>query len=114
MAATRIATVADTSGPGRAALSGRETGAAVRETGGATTYSKPAFVIRSVTFCASSVDGSTFGCLQRIERRQSGIRGHVAGHRVLERRALLEYLLSGLTGDELDELLRLVLSSCWT
>jgi hypothetical protein len=63
VAATRIATVAETSGPGRAAESDRETGAAGRETGGAgaTTYNKPAFVIRSATFCASSVEGSTLG-----------------------------------------------------
>jgi hypothetical protein len=53
--------VAETSGPGRTAGCDRETGAAGRETGGATTYNKPAFVIRSVTFWASSVDGSTLG-----------------------------------------------------
>jgi len=50
VAVTRITTVAETSGPGRAADSDRETGAAGRETEGATTYNKPAFVIRSVTF----------------------------------------------------------------
>ena len=59
VAATRIATVAVTSGPGRDVLSERETAAVGRGTGGATTYNKPAFVIRSDTFCASSVDGST-------------------------------------------------------
>src|SRR6476659_3201595 len=54
VAATRIATVAETSGPGRAVWGDRDTG-------GATTYNKPAFVIRSDTLAASSVDGSTVG-----------------------------------------------------
>src|SRR5262245_3892947 len=61
VAATRIATVAETTGPGRAELSVRDAGALGRETEGAATYNKPAFVIRSVTFSASSVDGSTLG-----------------------------------------------------
>src|SRR5687768_17570322 len=50
VAATRAVTVAVTSGPGRAALSGREACAAGRETGGTTTYSNPAAVIMSDTF----------------------------------------------------------------
>jgi hypothetical protein len=50
VAATRIVTVAVTSGPGRTALSDRETGAVMRETEGATTYNKPALVMRSDTF----------------------------------------------------------------
>jgi hypothetical protein len=61
VAATKIATVAVTSGPGREAASDRETGAVGRETGGATTYNKPAFVIKSVTVCALRFDGSTTG-----------------------------------------------------
>lgn len=50
VAATRIATVAETSGPGLAVASDREVSTAGAGTGGAAvTYSKPAFVIRSVT-----------------------------------------------------------------
>jgi hypothetical protein len=61
MAATRIATVAVTSGPGREAASDRETGAVGRKTGGATTYNNPAFVIPSVTVCALRFSGLTTG-----------------------------------------------------
>src|SRR5689334_6687961 len=75
VAATSIATVAETIGPGRAAASDRETGAAGRETGGAATYSRPAFVIRSVTLCASSVDGSTLGACSE----SSGGKAELAG-----------------------------------
>src|SRR5690349_231182 len=75
VAATRMATVAETSGPGRAAVSGRVTGAAERETDGATTYNKPAFVIRSVTFWASSVEGSTFGACSEFNGGSAGLAG---------------------------------------
>src|SRR6476661_797294 len=75
VAATRIATVAETSGPGRAADSDRGADAAGRETGGATTYNKPACVIRSVTFCASSVDGSTLGACSESSGGSAGLAG---------------------------------------
>src|SRR6185312_10375570 len=75
VADTRMATVADTSGPGRAVLSGRETGAAVRETGGATTYNKPAFVIRSVTVCALRFDGLTAGACSESSGGKAGLAG---------------------------------------
>src|SRR3954453_21100596 len=61
VAATRIATVPVPTGPAREAFPDRQTGAVGRETGGATTYNNRAFSIRSKTFCASSVDGSTTG-----------------------------------------------------
>src|SRR5690348_14925002 len=82
--ATSRATVVDTSGPGRAPGSARGAGAAGLETGtgssarstrGATTYSRPAFVIRSVTFCASSVDGSTFGACSESRGGRAGLAG---------------------------------------
>src|SRR3954466_7139930 len=77
VAATSIATVAETSGPGRAVACDREADAAGSETGGAgaITYNKPAFVIRSDTFCASSVDGSTLGACSE----SSGGRAAFAG-----------------------------------
>src|SRR5882757_7140382 len=75
VAATRIATVAVTSGPGREALSHRLTGAVGRETGGATTYNNPSFVIRFATFCASSVDGSTAGACSVSSGGRAGFAG---------------------------------------
>src|SRR6476646_10794416 len=77
VAATRIATVAETSGPGRAAESDREPCAAGRESGGAgaITYNKPAFVIRSDTFCASSVEGSTLGACSESSGGRAGFAG---------------------------------------
>jgi hypothetical protein len=52
VATTSTATVPETSGPGRADWSDRGTGVAGGGTGGAsaTTYNKPAVVMRSVTF----------------------------------------------------------------
>src|SRR3982074_3016877 len=73
--ATRIATVAVTSGPGREALSDRGTGGVGSETGGAPTYNNPAFVIRSDTFCASSVDGSTAGACSASSGGRAGFAG---------------------------------------
>ena len=75
VAATRAVTVAVTSGPGRAALSGREVGAAGRETGGATTYSKPAAVIMSDTFCAFNAEGSTLGACSESSGGRAGFAG---------------------------------------
>src|SRR4051812_32951485 len=75
VADTRIPTVAVPSGPGRAAASGRGTGAVGRETRRGTTYDNPAFIIRSVTFGASSVDGSTAGACKSV----SGVRAGLAG-----------------------------------
>jgi hypothetical protein len=71
--ATRFAAVTLTSGPGREAASDSETGAAGRETGGATTYNNPAFVIRSVTFCASNVEVFTMGACNSFSGTRSGI-----------------------------------------
>src|SRR5689334_19320307 len=76
VAATRIATVTETSGPGLAVASDREASAMGAGTGGAAvTYSKPAFVIRSVTCCEFSVDGSTAGACSVSNGGSAGLAG---------------------------------------
>ena len=76
VAATRIATVADTRGPGRETASARGMSTVGCATGGAAvTYNKPAFVIRSVTCWAFSVDGSTAGACSESSGGNAGLAG---------------------------------------
>ena len=114
VAATRIATVADTSGPGRAVGSDRETGAAARGTGGATTYNKPAFVIRSDTFWASSVEGSTFGACSESSGGRAGFAGTPLATGYSNEVPFSSTSWPALPVTNRDELLRLLRPSCWT
>ena len=68
--------------------------------------SRPAAVIRSVTFLLLSFDGSTLGASRSFERWQRRVRRGAIADRIFERSARLQDLLPALARDPFQERLR--------